>query len=710
MKKLLHVLTAALLLPGIFLSAGKVPVNAASDPVQVTLNESVIKDKIEGGWVGQMAGVSWAAATEFRYNGVMVPDSKVPVWKNSMINDSFWQDDLYAEIPFIDAMKENGPDCSVQILGDYFKNTKFDLFHANLAGRDNLRNGIAAPDSGSYLYNQHCDDIDWMIEADFVGLMNPGLVNASIQSAFRAGHVMCYGDGVYGGVFVSAMHAKAFTAANLSEIIEAGRKSVPTGSKFRQLIEDVLTWKNSGKTWQETWQLLEDKWAGDDRCPEFSTAGNAMDAKLNIDSKLNAGYVLMGLLYGNGDFEQSIKISMQCGQDSDCNPSTVGAILGNYLGLSNIPDKWKTSLNRTGDKFSYTNYSFNDAVNINLDLAKQVVTANGGTVANNVWTIVSPAEIVPATLEQWPDQPTVALSSVIKNKSVTFKAKASDPAGIKSYAWDFGDGKTGTGNLITHQYEKSGNYTVKCTVTNNSNAARIETIRIILGNNIASEGTPVVSVTQPIGSGNKDINVIRDGVMPDSTNTDTSLIYDTYTNNYNPEDAFVGYTFVQEKTVNMLVFQAGPTYWDGGWFANGVKVQVRKNGSWVNVDATAAPAYPAADSQDVFSKQYETYIFSFDPVTCDGIRLFGAAGGQTHFITVAELQVYEYVEEAASESESDNNSSITGSAPVNSNAVTPNPGTGDPLRLFLVAAAVIACLGLGLFIIIRQQNKNVAVK
>jgi hypothetical protein len=75
----------------------------------------------------------------------------------------------------------------------------------------------------------HADDIDWQIESDFVGPMCPGQVNASIEMAWRAGHVMNCGDGVYGGVYVAAMHAKAFTALSVDEIIELTLTPSSTG-------------------------------------------------------------------------------------------------------------------------------------------------------------------------------------------------------------------------------------------------------------------------------------------------------------------------------------------------------------------------------------------------------------------------------------------------------------------------------------------------
>jgi hypothetical protein len=41
----------------------------------------------------------------------------------------------------------------------------------------------------------------------------------------------------------------------------------------------------------------------------------------DIDTKVNAAYIVIGLLYGDGIYEKTIDIATRCGQDSDCNPS-----------------------------------------------------------------------------------------------------------------------------------------------------------------------------------------------------------------------------------------------------------------------------------------------------------------------------------------------------------------------------------------------------
>lgn len=64
---------------------------------------------------------------------------------------------------------------------------------------------------------------------------------------------------------------------------------------------------------------------------------------------------------------------------------------------------------------------------------------------------------------------------------------SSDPDGtIASYDWDFGDGTTGTGEIVTHTYDQAGSYDVKLTVTDDSSATNAVTKSFT----VSAEGQP----------------------------------------------------------------------------------------------------------------------------------------------------------------------------------------------------------------------------
>jgi hypothetical protein len=114
------------------------------------------------------------------------------------------------DLTFVDVFEKEGLDAPVASHAKAYANAAYRLWHANQAGRYNILNGVEPPESGHWLNNPHADDIDFQIEADFAGLMSPGMPNTAATIGDGIGHIMNYGDGWYGGVYVSAMYALLF--------------------------------------------------------------------------------------------------------------------------------------------------------------------------------------------------------------------------------------------------------------------------------------------------------------------------------------------------------------------------------------------------------------------------------------------------------------------------------------------------------------------
>jgi hypothetical protein len=358
------------------------------------MSRAVLEDKVRGGWAGQMIGVAFGAPTEFKSNG-KINEAELK-WTPDMIGNTIEQDDLYVEMTFAEVMDRVGLEATTEQYGEMFRDSKYSLWHANAGARRLLNRGIKAPMSGHPDYNVHANDIDFQIESDFIGLMSPGLPQASNHYADRVGRVMNYGDGLYGGMLFGAMYAAAYFETDPHRVVEQGLLAIPAESGYARLIRDVLTWHAQNPAdWRKTWQLVEEKWNRGDLCPDGALV------PFNIDARINGAYVVLGLLYGDGDFAKTLEISTRAGQDSDCNPSSAAGILGVMLGYDRIPEKWKAGIPGLADtKFEFTRYSFNEIVKSTLARAEKIIVAAGGT--------VGPAEVVipvqspkAPPLEQW---------------------------------------------------------------------------------------------------------------------------------------------------------------------------------------------------------------------------------------------------------------------------------------------------------------------
>lgn len=357
-------------------------------------------DKMTGGWIGQMVGVGWGGPTEFRYKGRIVPQENVPEWKPGMVNQ-FNQDDIYVEMTFVRTLELYGLNAPIRQAGIDFANSRYRLWHANRAGRDNLRSGIAPPYSGHPSLNDHADDIDYQIEADFSGLIAPGLPNTAIGLGETFGRLMNYGDGLYGGQFVGGMYAAAFFENDMEKIVNAGLRCIPSGSQYHECISDVLTWyRQNPDDWKSTWQLIEAKYQDN---PEYRLASCPNDdSTFNIDAKINGAYIVMGLLYGGGDPDSTIVISTRCGQDSDCNPSSAGGVLFTTLGFSNVPDRFKKEIDME-TKFSFTDYNLPSLLAVCEKLSRVAVVEAGGRIeksGDEEYFIIPVEDPRPGKLEQ----------------------------------------------------------------------------------------------------------------------------------------------------------------------------------------------------------------------------------------------------------------------------------------------------------------------
>ena len=373
---------------------------SAPKTTDTTMSTDTLLDKIMGGWAGQTIGVVYGAPTEFKHQGTLIPDNQPISWGQGYVKH-WWDrkpglfDDVYNDLTFAEAFEQLGLDCSSEELALRFAYAPYHLAHANQAGRYNVRRGIMPPESGNWLNNPHADDLDFQIEADFIGLMAPGMVEQSLEIAKRVGHIMNSGDGFYGGAYVSGLYSAAFIENDPARIVDLALEGIPAESTFWQCIDDVRRLhKRYPSDWKQTWFEILKKWGSDTGCPK------GVFLSFDIDAKLNSAYVTIGLLYGGGDFGKSMEIATRCGQDSDCNPATVGGVLGVMYGKSGIPAFWREPLDEIWDlDFEGTDVSLAKGSRYSFNQALQLIERNGGKVSDGEVRIhAAPVEVLP--LEQ----------------------------------------------------------------------------------------------------------------------------------------------------------------------------------------------------------------------------------------------------------------------------------------------------------------------
>jgi len=444
-------------------------------------------NKMKSAWIGQMIGVGWGAPTEFRFIGVTIPDDKVPEFDPDFIN-VFGQDDLYVEMTFIRTLEQYGIDCSIEQAGIDFANSEYMLWGANEMGRENLRFGIKPPASSHPKFHKGADWIDYQIEADYSGIIAPGLPNEVIALGDKFGRIMNYGDGLYGGLFVGGMYAEAYFENDIQKIAQAGLDCIPYESQYAECMRDVMKWyKENPNDWKMTWQLIEDKYYKNPEYQKYKAFEPIYWSEM--DAKLNGAYILMGLLYGEGDLDKTVTISMQCGRDSDCNPSNAAGVLFASIGYDKLDKKYTANLNEE-TKFSYTNYNFPELTQVSLKLAKQFIIRNGGKIEKDSegkeYFLIPKIKAKPGKLEQsWEPLPYEGNTKFSPEEMSEIKFSSSKSFAPLLKKWDDEFFKIYHNSALTEPKFiswKGKDDVIKTTLQNENNSV------LILGNVIIPEG------------------------------------------------------------------------------------------------------------------------------------------------------------------------------------------------------------------------------
>lgn len=302
-------------------------------------------EKVYSGWLGKVIGVRLGIPVEgWSYerikNEIGEPEGYIENYKMFAADD-----DTNGPVAFIRALEDYSVNANHEEMGKTWLNYIGDNhgmlwwggygFSTEHTAYLNLQNGIKAPMSGSIALNGStvAEQIGGQIFIDVWGLITPGNPQKAAEYAEKAASVSHDGNGKYGGMFIAACVAEAFTESNMQGIIHAGLSVIPKDCEYARVTRDIMNfYERHPENWREAFQYVFENY-GYDKYPG------------NCHIIPNAAVIVLALLYGKGDFENTIKICNLCGWDTDCNVGNVGCILGVKCGVKGIRDYWREPIN-----------------------------------------------------------------------------------------------------------------------------------------------------------------------------------------------------------------------------------------------------------------------------------------------------------------------------------------------------------------------------
>lgn len=300
------------------------------------INNSYI-EKVYAGVLGKIIGVYLGRPCEgWTYGRIMDEVGEIDYY----INEKFQlplvvtDDDICGTFIFLRAITEHNrnleisPDQIGQTFLNYLIENRTIIWWGGMGNSTEhtaylrLKNGIRAPMSGSIKLNGNilAEQIGAQIFIDGWALISPGDPELAADLAKRAASVTHDGEAIYAAQVIAAMESLAFIEFDINKLLDTAIKIIPKNSIVYNAISDIREWKVAYSDWRKTRKLIEKNYGYE------KFLGNCHIIP-------NHCLIILGLLYGDGDFQKSLKIVNTSGWDTDCNSGNLGCLLGIRNGL-----------------------------------------------------------------------------------------------------------------------------------------------------------------------------------------------------------------------------------------------------------------------------------------------------------------------------------------------------------------------------------------
>ncbi len=288
--------------------------------MKIQLNKNEIKDKILGCWVGKNIGGTMGVPYEGLQQLNDISGYATPK------GEPLANDDLDLQLIWLKAMENVGPHAmSANVLADYWLSCIPPHWNEYGIGKSNLEMGLLPPLSGEFK-NVWKDSNGAWIRSEIWACLAPGIPEIAIKYAIMDASVdHGLSEGTYAEMFTASLESMAFFESDIRTLIEKALGFIPENCRVARSIKLVLECYDNKLSWKEAREaVLKDSedlgW---------------------FQAPANVAFVIIGLVYGEGDFKNSLIYTINCGDDTDCTGATCGAILGIIMGEKNLPEDWK---------------------------------------------------------------------------------------------------------------------------------------------------------------------------------------------------------------------------------------------------------------------------------------------------------------------------------------------------------------------------------
>jgi ADP-ribosylglycohydrolase len=280
--------------------------------------------KTRAAWIGRLCGGALGTALE-GYTTARLR-AKFGEIRAYVRPPNTYNDDITFEIAFLTAFEKRGRLVNSADIAEQWLALIPSGWSAEEIALENLRRGIYPPASGTYK-NPYREWIGAQMRGAICGQAAPGNPMEAARLAWLDGVISHSGNGVLGEVFNALLVSFAFVKNDIRQCLTAAAELIPPDSEYYSVLAFARELSRGGD-FDSAWAACEERFE-----------------KYNwIHAYPNAAAEYLALWFGEGDFDETMRLITMCGQDVDCNAAQIGAALGALLGMDGISEKWRLPL------------------------------------------------------------------------------------------------------------------------------------------------------------------------------------------------------------------------------------------------------------------------------------------------------------------------------------------------------------------------------
>jgi hypothetical protein len=282
-------------------------------------------------WVFESAGGVWGADDdtdiEYIYQHLLLTHA-TSILTGEQIRDG-WLTHIYSEADTPFRTADGGPENFLWVSNQ----RAYDLM---------AERGLVPPATSDPANNPHFDMIDAQLTTEIFGLFAPTRPDIALRMAHLPIRATARGEAALAAEFYVLMHALASAADQRLTLKEQvhwlaaeARKHLPDSSYTARMYDFVKGRYDAGVPWEQARDEVYVRYQVEQR-DGYDVSSRNLVCNGCFAAGINFAASIVSLLYGEGDYKETVKIAVLAGWDSDNPAATWGGLLGFMNGRQGI--------------------------------------------------------------------------------------------------------------------------------------------------------------------------------------------------------------------------------------------------------------------------------------------------------------------------------------------------------------------------------------